>query len=656
MFNWNDKELTDIIWGETGESDDHIVPHPDGSEGKAPSYGDNIKKEWAVEASNIKPTDQKKSTTKTDLSNIKLDGSSKHDSGGASITAGCRMELGADLSLTNATKSNQYSLGAEASNNLTEVPKHECLRDEGNRLGDDSRVLHHQNEELEQGDFIDYGWANIGSFDDLDKIFSNNNPLFGDTSLPNTLDLWSSCKDVTSSPDKSIPLSIDSPRLALGSPGSPSKRLKVKTEYRLDREKSSTADEENVNDITFNVPLCTDARDHGGGKSMLLPKQKGNNQERLLHGRLKLEQEGKFAQLQELCGSLSPHLNKFGMPSVTNQPCPASDLSQQSQLQGPECLQHKHFPGPFFASSIYGDTGNYCFPMPVWPQFHSGQAIHQHIISSYKDSPGNSNHFNKSQDASSKSLMMTPQEKIEKLRRRQQLRAMLAIQKQQQQFSYQTAKEGGSLEENLSCIPSLDPSSPLEQGDSNTACLAVENSSVEDTAVYLLQDVISKLDLKIRLCIRDSLFRLARSATQRQCGNDSCSTKKGGREVSKKEINTNNRPPYVETQTNPIDRTVAHLLFHNPSELPSTLAEFPKLSMFSMLNCERKAIGSPSFPDRFLQENSETNSTTAHQGPNASASDNEVDIMKSSPCIECFENASNNEGADASVIGVEAAS
>ncbi|XP_047254195.1 protein LNK2 isoform X11 [Capsicum annuum] len=591
MFNWNDKELTDIIWGETGESDDHIVPHPDGSEGKAPSYGDNIKKEWAVEASNIKPTDQKKSTTKTDLSNIKLDGSSKHDSGGASITAGCRMELGADLSLTNATKSNQYSLGAEASNNLTEVPKHECLRDEGNRLGDDSRVLHHQNEELEQGDFIDYGWANIGSFDDLDKIFSNNNPLFGDTSLPNTLDLWSSCKDVTSSPDKSIPLSIDSPRLALGSPGSPSKRLKVKTEYRLDREKSSTADEENVNDITFNVPLCTDARDHGGGKSMLLPKQK----------------------LQELCGSLSPHLNKFGMPSVTNQPCPASDLSQQSQLQGPECLQHKHF-------------------------------------------PGNSNHFNKSQDASSKSLMMTPQEKIEKLRRRQQLRAMLAIQKQQQQFSYQTAKEGGSLEENLSCIPSLDPSSPLEQGDSNTACLAVENSSVEDTAVYLLQDVISKLDLKIRLCIRDSLFRLARSATQRQCGNDSCSTKKGGREVSKKEINTNNRPPYVETQTNPIDRTVAHLLFHNPSELPSTLAEFPKLSMFSMLNCERKAIGSPSFPDRFLQENSETNSTTAHQGPNASASDNEVDIMKSSPCIECFENASNNEGADASVIGVEAAS
>ncbi|CAN4112697.1 unnamed protein product [Withania somnifera] len=164
-----------------------------------------------------------------------------------------------------------------------------------------------------------------------------------------------------------------------------------------------------------------------------------------------------------------------------------------------------------------------------------------------------------------------------------------------------------------------------------------------------------QLDLKVRLCIRDSLFRLAQSATQRKRGNDSCSTKKAGQEVSKEEMNTDNRPPHVETQTNRIDRTVAHLLFHNPLEFPSRLAEFPKSSMFSMLNCERKPIGSLSFPDRFLQENSETNSTTAHQGPKASTSHDEVDIMKSSPCIETSENASNNEGADGSVIAVEAA-
>ncbi|KAH0726003.1 hypothetical protein KY284_001868 [Solanum tuberosum] len=78
--------------------------------------------------------------------------------------------------------------------------------------------------------------------------------------------------------------------------------------------------------------------------------------------------------------------------------------------------------------------------------------------------------------------------------------------------------------------------------------------------------------------------------------------------------------------------------------------------MFSMLNCEREAIGSPSFPSRFSQQNSETNSTTALQGPKTSTSYNEVDIMRSSPCTETSENASNNEGADGSVIGVEATS
>nr|XP_033517239.1 protein LNK2 isoform X3 [Nicotiana tomentosiformis] len=654
MFDWNDEELTDIIWSDTGQSDDHTVPYPDGSEKEAPAYKDNIKKEWDVEASSFKPTDQKKPTTKTDLSNIKLDGSSKHDTGGAAITAGYRVESSADFSLTNATKSNQDSLG-----------------DERNRLDDDFRVFHHQSEGLEQSDFIDYGWANIGSFDDLDKIFSNSDPIFGDTSLPNTHDLWSSSKDVTSRSDKSVPLSIDSLSLALGSPRSPSERLEVKAEYWLDQEKSSTGDEENASDITSNVHLSTDARDHGGGKSVLLPNEKlfscvkGNKQERILKGRFKLEQEGELAQLQELCRSLSPQVNKFGMPYVTNQPYLASELSQQSQLQGPECLQHKHFPGPLFASSTYGDMGNHYSPMPVLSQVHSGQASHQRVLSSYKASPGNSNHFSKSLDASSKPLMMTPQEKIEKLRRRQQLRAMLAIQKQQQQFSYQmvspeqSAKQGGSVEENLSCIPSLDPTSPLEQGDSNTVCLAVEESSVEDTALYLLRDVISKLDLQIKLCIRDSLFRLAQSATQRQCGNDSCSSKKGGIEVSIEEINTNNRiarPPNVETETNPVDRIVAHLLFHNPSELTSKLAEIPKSSMSAILKCERKAIGSQSFSSSFLHQNSETDPITAHQGLKTSTSHNEVDKLNSSPCLETSENASNNEGADGRVIGFEAAS
>lgn len=51
-----------------------------------------------------------------------------------------------------------------------------------------------------------------------------------------------------------------------------------------------------------------------------------------------------------------------------------------------------------------------------------------------EDSPKQSSSIEMSQDIPSRPLTMTPQEKIEKLRRRQQMQALIAIQQQQQQF------------------------------------------------------------------------------------------------------------------------------------------------------------------------------------------------------------------------------
>ncbi|KEH38907.1 hypothetical protein MTR_2g084520 [Medicago truncatula] len=48
----------------------------------------------------------------------------------------------------------------------------------------------------QQGDFADYDWANIGSFDDLDRIFSNDDTLFGHVSLDKYDKFWSA-KDVS---------------------------------------------------------------------------------------------------------------------------------------------------------------------------------------------------------------------------------------------------------------------------------------------------------------------------------------------------------------------------------------------------------------------------------------------------------------------------
>ena len=95
---------------------------------------------------------------------------------------------------------------------------------------------------------------------------------------------------------------------------------------------------------------------------------------------------------------------------------------------------------------------------------------------------------------------MTPQEKIEKLWQ-QQMRAMIAIQKQQQQFGNQmssteySAMEGENIEaeENLSTVASLEPNSPIEQDDSNTACVPHDDCSVQDSILYQLQDIVAKV-------------------------------------------------------------------------------------------------------------------------------------------------------------------
>ncbi|CAH1426194.1 unnamed protein product [Lactuca virosa] len=107
----------------------------------------------------------------------------------------------------------------------------------------------------------------------------------------------------------------------------------------------------------------------------------------------------------------------------------------------------------------------------------------------------------------------------------------------------------------------------LEMGSLNVPEISsisseLDEISLEATSFHQLQQVMEQLDLRTKLCIRDSLYRLARSAEQRH-NNPSLSS-------SATDINdSNNGLMDMETDTNPIDRSVAHLLFHRPSESPN---------------------------------------------------------------------------------------
>lgn len=89
---------------------------------------------------------------------------------------------------------------------------------------------------------------------------------------------------------------------------------------------------------------------------------------------------------------------------------------------------------------MFPGYGYAAYPFPTIPLVSNIQAEGYQTKptgTSYRtleDSPKQSSSIEMSQDIPSRPVTMTPQEKIEKLRRRQQMQALIAIQQQQQQF------------------------------------------------------------------------------------------------------------------------------------------------------------------------------------------------------------------------------
>ncbi|OAY53472.1 hypothetical protein MANES_04G165400v8 [Manihot esculenta] len=541
MFNWNDEELTDIIWDEAGEGDDHIVPYPDASEAK----------KWSQEANNSKSNEQKAPGTKADIIGRKLGDSLNFDSSEGPSASGFDIDSWPNLSLSTTSKVDQDSLDTSLSNNLTEIAKFDSSGGaETVQLDKDTEIFQ---KGKEQGYFVDYGWANIGSFDDLDRIFSNDDPIFGTVSLSNADELWSSSKDVTNSPGKSFPIYAASPSLGLGPLRNTSESSEIKSECIQDDDQTYTLDYGKVNDPAShglqNACAVFDHVKYAGGKSKPTVKEQndltimGKNtaanpqltmenvgapnelgdkvykQKKPLKSRKRFEDQSELALYQDLYGNWSSAQNLSGQfknqfaPTIV--PSSPSVLSQPRPLQGPESLQYQQISSPLVAPSAYGTVPNPYSAMPVLSHIQSGEFKRQPILSGYEISSSNANPVNKLADSMIKPQTMTPQEKIEKLRKRQQMQAMLAIQKQQQQFGHQVScsdqsisqkcslenqihhVQGADLEvEDPSTLPAFDPNSPVEHDDSNTISLVVNDYSAEDTVLYQLQDIISKLSQK----------------------------------------------------------------------------------------------------------------------------------------------------------------
>ena len=118
-------QLSNIIWGEAGEGEDHIVPYPDANEEKSlGSYGDCIKKEKNQEAVDVKTAEQKKPATQSDLHGLTLQSSSQYDTNEDLPAMEFGVDSWPDLSLPGAAKANEDTMGTETSNNVTDICKH----------------------------------------------------------------------------------------------------------------------------------------------------------------------------------------------------------------------------------------------------------------------------------------------------------------------------------------------------------------------------------------------------------------------------------------------------------------------------------------------------------------------------------------------------
>lgn len=535
MVDWNDQDQAqDTLWNEHKEIDDHIVPQPKECNGNSFSKFGRYSKKQKQEVDcntissaiatkndflscNVKYSSGLNINQELNYPSVEMDTwpdlpnlSMTFDGGFNDVIVQNSVVTGFVSDVADATDMNSVG-GFFDSSSLSKTSI--LLSGNGMQLDGEPELFCHDDSESDK--FLDYNWANIEDFSDLDKMFRNNDTLFGNEMIDSADTFLTSSADLISSTSQSIPV-LDLP----------------------------VSGEQAWEESSFSYQLG----EHSIAK--VNPLQKGNADSSNQTLKTMKNDGEKVGFSQGLNNSWNNKNQQIPKPSALN---PIQTRQSQS-IEQPSSSHH-----PMFAD--YGHPAYQFHGLPLPTQIHAGKNLNK---PAYPD-------FSKHRKASaSKQLTMTPQEKIEKLRRRQQMQAMLAIQKQREQYNHQISCS--DVTDNSQKLPSSDSSSLAEQDQSQMISSSLDGRSVEEAIYYQLQDAMGKLDMNVRLSIRDSLYRLARSAMERQNVSDGSSSSKSNKEED--EISADgesetedrySRLTYSEAVTNPIDRIVAHLLFHNPS-------------------------------------------------------------------------------------------
>ncbi|KAH7656216.1 hypothetical protein IHE45_18G062900 [Dioscorea alata] len=183
----------------------------------------------------------------------------------------------------------------------------------------------------------------------------------------------------------------------------------------------------------------------------------------------------------------------------------------------------------------------------------------------------------------SKPASMTTQEDIDNQQTREQLSEVLMAKLPSQQNSFTSAiqkkyPKHSQLQYEISdsnLFVDRNSGHPAVEMDARTAhegsCLTsdLSDDSLKETSFWQLHHVMDLFDIRTKLSLRDGLYRLAKSAEQRHgftCANSPIRATKCTGSCSTESLQNYAGYMDTETNTNPIDRAIAHLLFYGPSD------------------------------------------------------------------------------------------
>ncbi|XVE49568.1 hypothetical protein DITRI_Ditri01bG0092100 [Diplodiscus trichospermus] len=553
-------QLEDNVWDEFGTTDDHIVPHTVGENRAQPKVqGDARKKPrhevigvtgnadnstkygiWGEKEKGLHTLTKKRMLEKgswSDSPDSMFPTSGDNDS----LKEATSMASDDPMMSSHGLKTgNIDSVGIEfCADDPVLVDK--CVTEDNNiyhfplnhisEADNDISFFNSNHEDKENSDLLYYGLGDIGNFEDVDRMFRSCDSTFELGSLGNEDYLcWLSSSQVTEGSQDALKadakLNSTSEQCATSRPdGSGPSTIESNRKSIFSSDKTSPLSMSSDNAGLAQMSSLHLSNKESESKDDFAPSEQINPQKKQSK-QLKASGERKDQHLE--------NGGSFNIKQFADVKHPITDSSFQifstSGLQ-----RHKQNIGP---DSVSYEQKNIPY-MHLSYSSHSDQISPSPTLSSVKSE--NNGHLSLKVQSSYASNQVC----------------------QAEQDEGQSEVEGVSV------------GNPAELDSSNaqeSSCVSsvLDEVSLEATSFRQLQQVTQKLDIRAKLCIRDSLYRLARSAEQRH----NCSNTKGGIRADKdasgplvaEETNKCAGFMDVETDTNPIDRSVAHLLFHRPSD------------------------------------------------------------------------------------------